>query len=352
VARAGRRATIPTMTVRAVTAGVAGASEPAPSNRAARTPIPLFWRLFVPNAGVLVAACALLIFVPPNGRAAILLSGLALMLVTDLVLMRWAFAPLERLFALMRQVDPLVPGRRLAVGGPESEVTELTRAFNDMMDRLEFERRDSARRALAAQEAERRRVAHELHDEVGQSLTAVVLELDRVARAAPDGLRGEIEYSKQTAADSLDDIRRIARRLRPEALDDLGLASALTSLADRISQAGSVTVHRRFEPGLPRLDSEIELVVYRIAQESLTNALRHAGASSVELALRGGGSRVRLTVTDDGCGFDPTGHESGNGGIRGMRERALLIGARLAVESVPGQGTTLVLDAPAERERA
>lgn len=312
--------------------------------RAPRRPVPLFWRLFVPNAAVLVAACGLLIVAPPNGRVAILLSGLALMLVTDLLLMRRAFAPLERLFALMRQVDPLAPGRRLAVGGPESEVTELTRAFNDMMDRLEFERRDSARRALAAQESERRRVAHELHDEVGQSLTAVVLELDRVSRDAQGRLREEIEYSKSTAADSLDDVRRIARRLRPEALDDLGLVSALTSLADRMSQASAVAVHRALDGGLPRLDAEVELVIYRIAQESLTNAIRHASPARVDLELRRSGPDVRLAVSDDGCGFDISAHERRNGGIRGMRERALLIGARLSITSAPGRGTTLVLD--------
>jgi two-component system sensor histidine kinase UhpB len=296
---------------------------------------------------VLIAACVFLIAAPPNGRVPILVSGLIVMLVTDLVLMRWAFAPLQRLFALMRRVDPLRPGRRLSVGGPESEVTELTRAFNDMLDRLEDERRDSARRALAAQEAERRRVATELHDEVGQTLTAVMLELDRMARAAPAEMQQELAYARETAAASLEDVRRIARRLRPEALDDLGLVSALINLCERIEQATGVTVERRLDRSLQKLSGEAELVIYRIAQESITNAVRHSGATRIELALESNGSGVRLCIADDGEGFDAA-RQGGEGGIRGMRERALLIGARLDIGAAPAGGTRVVLHVDAE----
>jgi two-component system sensor histidine kinase UhpB len=303
----------------------------------------LFWRLFIPNAAVLVAACGVLIVAPPNGRVAVLLSGLVVMLLTDLVLMRWAFAPLQRLFALMRRVDPLAPGRRLSVGGPESEVTELARAFNDMLDRLEYERRDSARRALAAQESERRRVASELHDEVGQALTAVLLELDRIGRSAPADLRDEILYARQTAANSLEDVRRIARRLRPEALDDLGLVSALINLSERMEEATGVRIDRRLDRALPALSSEAELVIYRIAQESLTNAARHADGHAVEMSLTASGGCVQLVVADDGRGFDLSGQGS-DGGIRGMRERALLVGAKLEIDSALRGGTRVSLE--------
>jgi two-component system sensor histidine kinase UhpB len=314
--------------------------------RRGRWVIPLFWRLFLPNAAVLAAACAFLIVAPPNGRVPILLSGLVVMLITDLVLMRWAFAPLQRLFSLMRRVDPLDPGRRISVGGPESEVTELARAFNDMLDRLESERRDSARRALAAQESERRRVASELHDEVGQALTAVMLELDRMTRNAPSNMRDDLIYARETAAASLEDVRRIARRLRPEALDDLGLVSALINLAERMEQSSGVTVDRQLERSLPRLSGEAELVIYRIAQESLTNAVRHSGAARVTLALEYEGECVRLTVRDEGAGFAGTPERPG--GVRGMRERALLIGARLAIDSRPQRGTMVLLEVGAE----
>jgi two-component system sensor histidine kinase UhpB len=323
-----------------MTAGRLVPRSAAPKGRA----IPLFWRLFLPNAAVLAAACGFLITSPPNGRVPILVSGLIVMLVTNLVLMRWAFAPLQRLFALMRRVDPLAPGQRLEIGGAQSEVTELARAFNDMLDRLESERRDSARRALAAQESERRRVAGELHDEVGQALTALMLELDRMARSAPEQMHEEIAYARETAASSLEDVRRIARRLRPEALDDLGLISALINLSERVGQATGLTIVRRLDRSLPPLSAEAELVIYRIAQESLTNAVRHADASRIDLSLGATGSVVRLTVADDGAGFDAVGARDRNSGIRGMRERALLVGAHVAIESRLGAGTTVWLE--------
>jgi two-component system sensor histidine kinase UhpB len=325
----------------------------APRPRAQRERgIPLFWRLFVPNAVVLAAACGFLIASPPNGRVPILVSGLVVMLVTNLVLMRWAFAPLQRLFALMRSVDPLAPGARLDVGGPQSEVTELAHAFNDMLDRLESERRDSARRALAAQEGERRRVSGELHDEIGQALTALMLELDRMARGAPAEMQTEIAYARETAASSLEDVRRIARRLRPEALDDLGLVSALINLSERIDQASGLPIRRRLDRTLPPLSAEAELVIYRIAQESLTNAARHAQASCVDLVLEAEGDMVRLVVADDGAGFDPAVERDRSSGIRGMRERALLIGAQVTIESARGKGTTVRLDVAAGEHRA
>ncbi len=308
--------------------------------------IPLFWRLFLPNAAVLAAACAFLILAPPNGRVPILVSGLVVMLITNLVLMRWAFAPLQRLFSLMRRVDPLAPGRRLSVGGPESEVTELARAFNEMLDRLETERRDSARRALAAQESERRRVASELHDEVGQALTAVMLEIDRMARRAPPDLRDELAYARDTAATSLEDVRRIARRLRPEALDDLGLASALHVLGERIAEHSGLDVDVYVQSGLPEFGGDAELVLYRVAQEALTNVARHADASSAEVRLELSGGRPRLEVLDDGKGFPLDGLEGG--GVRGMRERAVLIGGALRLTRGPKGGTRVTLELPPE----
>jgi two-component system sensor histidine kinase UhpB len=301
--------------------------------------------VFVPNAGVLVAACVVLIIAPANGRVAILFTGLAVMLVTNLILMRWAFAPLQRLFSAMRTTDPLTPGRRLEVDGRSSEVTELTRAFNEMLDRVERERRDSARRALAAQEAERRRVAHELHDQVGQSLTALMLDLERIGRAAPPEIADEVTELKETTVASLDDVRRIARRLRPEALDDLGLASALISLSDRVEQASDSPLDRRIDRNLPPLPPETELVIYRIAQESLTNAVRH-GQPPIALSLTHRRGHVRLTTTDAGPGFDPDLVDR-LGGIRGMRERALLIGARLTIASAPDSFTRVSLDVEA-----
>jgi len=140
----------------------------------------------------------------------------------------------------MRRVGPLRPGRRIPVYGQEVEIVELTRAFNEMLDRLEAERQDSASRSIRAQESERRRVARELHDEVGQSLTAVVLQIDRLSRLVDGEMQTELAETREQARSSLEDVRDIARRLRPEALDDLGLANALASLANRLSESSGM----------------------------------------------------------------------------------------------------------------
>jgi two-component system, NarL family, sensor histidine kinase UhpB len=311
--------------------------------------VSLFWRIMLLNASVLVAATALLLFAPVTvsvpvlpAEALVLLAGLAAMLIANGVLLRVGLAPLERLTRLMSTVDLLRPGQRLPVTGG-GEVAAVVRAFNEMLDRLETERGTSAARALSAQEAKRRRIAQELHDEIGQSLTAVLLDLKRAADRASDPLRADLRQTQETTRESLDEVRRIARRLRPGVLEDLGLLSALTALATEFSTHTELAVHRRFEPGLPRLSDEAELVLYRVAQESLTNAARHADARHVELALTRHADAVVLSVRDDGRGIE---HTREGAGIRGMHERALLVGARLSIEPGPAGGTEVRLRVP------
>lgn len=316
------------------------------SGRPASTFIPLFWRLFVPNAAVLLGAGIVLMIQPANGRVVALLGGVAVLLTVNLVLMRRAFAPLARLTRLMRSIDPLDPGRRLPAIGPESEVTRLTDAFNDMLDRLETERRESGYRALVAEETERRRVAAELHDEIGQRLTALLLQLDRLARVAPPELREEFESTVAATEETLEGVRGLARRLRPEVLDELGLVPALRNLCDRIEESTGLVVRRTLEPDPPALSPDAELVVYRVAQEALTNVVRHAKSSEAHVALAARGPELELVVKDSGIGVDERTVESSSGGIRGMRERALLIGARLEVVPAAGGGTEVRLQVP------
>jgi two-component system sensor histidine kinase UhpB len=309
----------------------------------------LLWRVFATNAAVLVAATLVLVLSPATvsfpialAELIVLVIGLGAMLVLNLVLLRRAFGPLRRLTAMMRGVDPLRPGGRAPVATSDPEVAELTGAFNEMLDRLEFERRDSARRALSAQETERRRIARELHDEVGQVLTAVLLQLDHLQRDLDVRQGGRLDEMREAVRGSLQEVRAIASRLRPEALDDLGLKSALAALANDVARQTGLSVERSLTPVQPPLSAEEELVVYRVAQEALTNAARHGQAGHISLSLAMCNGAVELTVRDDGGGFDPEAVATGSG-LRGMRERAVLVDATLDVTSTAGNGTTVRL---------
>ena len=312
--------------------------------------MPLFWRVFGTNAVVLVLAFLGLVLapvtvsVPPAAiEVVILTAGLLCLLAINLALLRPAFRPLDHLVDTMRRHDPLDPGTRVQVeGGPV--VAALAHAFNDMLDRLESERRESGRRALLVQEHERRRIARELHDEVGQTLTGVMLQVEGLAATIPEPLREQLDELRETARAGTEEVRRIASRLRPEALEDLGLQSALSALATAFNEQARVRVERRLDPALP-LSEEQELVVYRVAQEALTNVARHADASQVQLWLEHTEEDVVLTVRDDGQGLDSDAMRSSHG-ISGMRERAMLIGAQLTLTEPPGGGTQVQLSIP------
>ena len=312
--------------------------------------VPLFWRVFATNALVLAVAAAVLALSPATvsfpvalTEAIVLLAGLGAMLVLNFALLRRALSPLEGLQNLMRGADPLRPGTRAPVDGATPELRAVTESFNDMVERLEAERRESAGRALAAQEGERLRIAQELHDAVGQKLTAVMLQLDRLSRRQTAAAMVE---AREGVRASLEEVRLIARRLRPEALDDLGLTSALAALTNELVRAGHLRVERRIDRSLPPLCADAELVVYRVAQEALTNVLRHAGCDDARLTLRAIEGAVELEVFDAGRGFDADEIREG-AGIRGMRERALLVGAALNIQSSRGAGTCVRLRVPA-----
>jgi two-component system sensor histidine kinase UhpB len=311
----------------------------------------LFWRVFLTNAVLLIAAAivlgvlALTIGAPlALTETAVLMVGVVAMLLANLLLTRPSFVPLERLARRMRDVDLLRPGQRLPVTGP-AEVGALVRTFNEMLERLETERRESGGRALAAQEGERRRIAQELHDEIGQTMSAVLLQIKRISSQVPPERQEELAEAQEAVRSALDEVRRIARELRPEALDELGLRSALTALSTAFSRRTGLSVERSFKADLPALTSDAELALYRVAQESLANVARHADASAVQLSLERGGRGVVLQVTDDGRGFDGEPRE-GTGGLRGMRERALMVGGTLAIGPGPTGGVAIRLEVP------
>jgi two-component system, NarL family, sensor histidine kinase UhpB len=318
--------------------------------RPRETARPLAWRVFLVNAAVFALGAAALALSPATvswpialAEAVVLTAGLTATLFLNFLLVRRSLSPLGRLTGLMHRVDLLRPGQRLEITGP-AEVRELGAVFNEMLDRLERERHESGWDAFQGQEAERKRVAQELHDEVGQALTAVMLQLSRLAKRAPAELEDDLRDTQETTRASLDDVRRIARQLRPEALDDLGLVPAVFALATTFAERTGLPVHRHLDEDLPRLSAEAELALFRVAQESLTNAARHSGTSYVELWLESSQNDVVLRVRDHGRGFD--GARSGSG-IRGMRERALLIGGDLTIASAAGGGAEVRLRIPA-----
>jgi two-component system, NarL family, sensor histidine kinase UhpB len=267
---------------------------------------------------------------------------------------RRRLAPLEDLVEAMEKVDlssprPLLPASIDGVGETE-EVARIELAFLRMMRRLEAERRRAGSAALHAQEEERARVARDLHDEVNQSLTGLLLRLEAAREAAPPELESEIAETKALANQAMNELLSLARQLRPTALDDLGLVAAIGGQVEQLGR-GEIDAQLQVEGDFSDLGDDQQLVVYRVAQEALNNAARHSGAGRIVVRLRRDpGDDVVLDVSDDGCGF--AFDESQRGlGIGGMRERALLVGAELTIESRPDAGTTIRLEVPGESDR-
>ncbi len=219
--------------------------------------------------------------------------------------------------------------------------------------------RTLAKSVWHVQEEERRRLARELHDGIGQTLTALANQLQRIlddARGAGNlGLEHRLADALELTRGSLHDTRELSRLLRPTLLDDLGLDAALNWLARTLTERTGLAIELRSGLDEQRLHPDIETLVFRITQEALTNAIRHAQADSATIVLERRGDTLLLRVEDDGCGCDPQliadAERTGlSGGVRGMRDRAELFGGRIDLRSAPGRGTmvqmTLALDPP------
>ncbi|HEX6752063.1 MAG TPA: sensor histidine kinase [Solirubrobacterales bacterium] len=276
----------------------------------------------------------------------VVLAVIAAALAARLLVLRSRQAPLERLIEEMEKVDLNRPGAALPASidgvAETEEVERIELAFLRMMRRLEAERRRAGSAALEAQEQERARVARDLHDEVNQSLTGLLLRLEAVREAAPPELEPQLAETKALANQAMRELLSLARQLRPTALDDLGLAAATAGQVEQLAR-GEVEAEFAAEGDFSDLADDAQLVVYRVAQEALSNAARHSGAERISVQLRrrpDGG--VTLEVADDGRGFAFDESEGGLG-IGGMRERALLIGGELTIESRPEHGTTVRL---------
>jgi two-component system, NarL family, sensor histidine kinase UhpB len=268
------------------------------------------------------------------------------------LLLRARLAPIERLVDAMTHVDLARPGMRAKSPRRSSrEVHELTDAFNRMLTRLEVERRESGRAVLRAQEQERSRIAQDLHDEVNQALTAILLRLSATIGDAPWGLRSELQETQELVSQAMDELLALARQLRPTALDDHGLIAALAGQVSDFGARAGVQARFHHHGEVPMLSDEEQLVIFRVTQESLSNIAKHARAGSVDVELSFVGRTV-LRVRDDGDGFAELPSQRSNGrvrgrpgglGLSGMRERALLVGGSLDVFTTPGVGTTIEL---------
>lgn len=314
----------------------------------ALSPASLFWRVFLVNAGLFVVAVLVLALTPVTvsnpataRQVGLLVLGLLILLAANAMLLRFSLKPLRQLTDVMEHLDLLRPGQRIEVGGAR-ELNVLLSRFNEMLDRLERERRSSSSRSLGREEAERRRLANELHDQVGQGLTAVLLLLRNAIADAPSARKDDLLEAQAIARDNLDEVRRIARRLRPTVLDDLGLPYALLALADAAEEQSGIEIRRLIAAEVPPISEQAELALYRIAQEALTNVVRHSGATMVTLRFEDSDDGVRLVVEDDGRGMIyAAGVE--RGGIRGMRERALAVDGHLSITTRPGGGTSVTM---------
>lgn len=313
----------------------------------------MFVQLYLAIAALFIAAVALLALSPASVSHPVSVSelielaiGLVILLIVSAVVLRRALAPLRELRAAMERTEEVSASRRAPMRR-DDEVGQVATAYNALLDRLATEQTRSAGLALTAQEAERRRVSRELHDQVGQTLTVALLRLGRVAQLVPPDCAEEVERAQEAVRSALQDVRTVAAQLRPGVLEDLGLVPALTSLATEAARDGGLEVRRDLQD-VPGASAEQELVTYRIAQEALTNVLRHAQATRVSVRLRSesaepaeppGGkapARLVLEVLDDGVGVrGPAGT-----GRKGMHERAALVGGQLSIDPAGGAASS------------
>jgi len=203
-------------------------------------------------------------------------------------------------------------------------------------------------RMESAQEAERRNISRELHDEVGQTLGLLLLEVGQVAKLVPATdqiVQGQIARIKSTAERAVKTIRDIALLLRPPMLDDLGLIPALEWQAREVSRRSDLEVTVDAEDVSGQLPDELKVCIYRVVQEALNNSANHSGAKNARINVTRNGDRIRVQVEDDGRGFDPS--RTRGMGLLGMEERARRLNGALAVKSAPGQGTTVTAELPA-----
>ncbi|MFL5894713.1 MAG: sensor histidine kinase [Thermoleophilaceae bacterium] len=277
--------------------------------------------------------------------------SIILLLLVNMLLLRRRFSPLEDLIGRLEEIDPAQPTAQFTM--PRTSVEEVERlaiTFRRLLRRIEDERRRSGRLVLRAQEEERRRLARDLHDEVNQALTAILLRLEALSQEAPAELDREIAELKSLVNQAMEELLRLARQLRPAALDDLGLVAAIEGQLARFTEQTGIQTALHQEGTADSITEEQQTVIYRVVQEALSNTAQHSAATFVDFELRVFPSHgVELRVRDNGKGFNTAAAAEGDGraiGLSGMVERARLVGGELTVNSTPGTGTRVRLYIP------
>jgi two-component system sensor histidine kinase UhpB len=285
------------------------------------------------------------------------LVGVALSVLVNFVVLKAAFLPLA---SLERAVEAVRRGNLRARAGhvafSDPQIDQLIDTMNSMLDGLENYRervRMLSRQVLAAQEEERQRIARELHDETAQSLTSLLIGLRVVEKSTtPQELASRVAELRGQTGRTLEEVRKMALDLRPSTLDDLGLVAALQWYTDDLARRTQIDVD--FEAcGLEtRLPDDVEVVVYRIVQEALTNVVKHANATRVQVSVARGNGIVSASVVDNGCGFNlesiRRARERGLG-LFGMQERVGLVGGSFRITTQPGQGTRVAISIPLQQ---
>jgi len=330
--------------------------------------LPLFYRVLLGNCLVVVLGAGLGTYLtaqfsrlePHSSPLPLVITfmilGTALSLLVNYLVLKAAFAPLEALERTVLEVRRGNLGARAPAGVLRDPLLqEFTTTLNAMLETLERDRQQLqalSSQVIDAQEAERKRIARELHDETAQTLTSLLVRL-RILERAPDPaqVRECTAELRELTLQALEEVRNMARELRPTVLDDLGLVAAAQSYSEHCAELLGFAVTFRGEAFPHRLSPQVELVLYRVIQEALTNVARHAAARHVEVVLTEQRGNVVATIRDDGVGFDVeavlASKERGLG-LFGMQERMALVGGRLHLRSRPGSGTLVHAEVPIE----
>jgi len=329
--------------------------------------VSLFWKITLANLALVVVAAlvgaGLTNALGRPGDGAFAAAGVALgalVLVTSVVvnaaLVRLALSPLGDLHEVARRVgegneDARAPESLVA----DSQLQSLAQVFNEMLDALSANRArqlELARRVLESEERERQRIAHELYSGTAQTLAGVLVRLRIAERHLTSGADGSMHEIREEVVSALEEIRGVARRLRPPELDELGVRAALEAHARSLNERTRIEV--RFEGSVPELSRESSLALFRIGQEAISNVVLHSGAETLKIRFSTEGDSVVADFEDDGHGFDlgsALAHTGESLGLFGMHERAGYVQGELSLESGPGRGTRVRVVIPARPRR-